>query len=146
MSFILEQGGGGGPVTPSVRNATAMNFEIEGGGTTVMFKNAVTGNIVATAPANVLSAVAYGAGIKVEYIGGDTAFITELNNPTIQIAGTLLIGSVVANAGDLNALFANAGGGVAPTITSGNINIPTGGNGIVYQTQVWSHKQVILVN
>ena len=38
MAFLIDQGGGG-PVSPSVRKATAMNFVIDVGQTTIKFKN-----------------------------------------------------------------------------------------------------------
>ena len=119
MAFLIDQGGGG-PVSPSVRKATAMNFVIDVGQTTIKFKNYNTGATLATFPTNVLSAVASGAGIAIEYIGGETQLIKELNNSTIKIADTPLTGDVATNVSALNIVFANAGGGVAPVIT--NIN------------------------
>ena len=72
-----------------------------------------------TYPANVLSAVANGAtGITIEYVGGEQPVIENLNINTTKIASVLQTGTQTDIITALNNLFANSGGGVAPTITS----------------------------
>ena len=129
MSFIIEPGGGS---ASPILNAIALDFAMDSA-VTVKIMNFTTSAILATFPANVCSAVANGAtDITIEYSGGEEKIVNKLPITAIKIEGVLQTGTQAAIMSLLNALFANAGGGVAPTITSGNINIPTGGN-INYQ-------------
>jgi hypothetical protein len=118
MSFIIDKSGTGGPVSPSILGATAMDFDMDSAAT-VKLMNFDTGAILDTYPANVLSAVANGAaGIIIEYVGGEQPIIENLDIDTTKIASVLQTGTQSDTITALNNLFANAGGGVAPTITS----------------------------
>ena len=128
MSFIIDEGG----VSSPILGAIALDFAMDSA-VTVKIMNFTTSAILATFPANVCSAVANGAtDITIEYSGGEEKIVNKLPITAIKIEGVLQTGTQAAIMSLLNALFANAGGGVAPTITSVNINIATGGN-INYQ-------------
>tara|TARA_R110000851_G_scaffold142800_5_gene281548 strand:+ start:262 stop:1635 length:1374 start_codon:yes stop_codon:yes gene_type:complete len=112
----------------TLEHITSMDFKIEAGATTILFKNYTTGATLVTYPANTLSAVANGAtGITIEYTGGEAPIIENLSITTVKVAGTLQAAVQVDILSALNALFANAGGGDAPAITSGaTVRMTTG--------------------
>lgn len=145
MSLLIDQSGGG--VSPAVRNAVALDFDIEQGGTTIKVMNFTTSATLATFPANVCSAVANGAtDITIEYTGGEEKIVTKLPTSAVKIAGTLQAAVQADILTALNSLFANAGGGVVPTITSsltpsitegGTLNYDLTGTGIV--SVIWTN-------
>jgi hypothetical protein len=126
MSFIIQSGG------ESNYGATTMDFAIDVGGTTIQFKDFTSGAILDTYPANSCTATVNSEGIRIEFIGGQKVLINKLNVATIKVAGTLQTSAQADIVNALNTLFANVGGGNAPTITSGDIAL-TVGDTINYQ-------------
>jgi len=112
---------------PTLEHLTSMDFKIETGGTTILFRDYTSQAIMETYPANSITAVANGVGIKVAFTGGEKTLVDALDLSTIKIDGSLVTQVQATAINELNALFANAGGGNAPTITSSaTINLPVG--------------------
>jgi hypothetical protein len=118
---------------PTLVNYDSMDFKIETGATTILFRDYTSQAILETYPANSLAAVANGAAIRIQFTGGEKTLVQALDSATIKIDGVLLVGNQAANINSLNALFANAGGGDAPTITSSASVLLTVGNTMNYQ-------------
>jgi hypothetical protein len=111
---------------------TAMDFKIDAGGTTILFRDFTTQATLNTHPANTIQAVANGAAIRVQFTGGQKTLVDALELATISINGVQVTQVQATAINELNALFSNVGvSGNAPTINPASIAL-TLGNSINY--------------
>jgi hypothetical protein len=112
-----------------VFDETKLYFSSDISKTTILIGTNSGSNYSVTYPVNTLSAVANGtSNVKVQLQGGAVVVANSLVTSSIYIDDTLVTTSSQATAvNELNALFVNAIGQTAPTITStGSISMGTG--------------------
>jgi len=127
---------------PTLEHLTSMDFKIETGGTTILFRDYDNRATLETYPANSIIAVANGADIRIQFNGGERILVDKLDITNITINGVLVTQVQATAINELNELYANVGSGIAPTITSStslasivgnNINFtPTGTNVVTW--------------
>ena len=115
---------------PTLEHLTSIDFKIETGGGTILFRDYTTQATLETYPANSIIAVANGADIRVQFKGGAQVLVNNIPFNLIKIDGSLVTQVQATAIDELNALFANTGGGAAPTITSSASIALTVGNSI----------------
>ena len=115
---------------PTLEHLTSMDFKLDGGSTTILFRDYVSQGILDTFSVNSLTAVLNGVDIRIQYNGGEKILVDKLDIANISIDGVLVTQVHITAISELNALFANAGGGNAPTITSSASISLTVGNSI----------------
>ena len=99
--------------------AVEMDFKIEAGGTTIQLRDPATLAVLEVQPANTLEAVANGAAIRIQLLGGEKILVDALEMATTSING-LQVTQVQATAlTELNNLFVNVGAaGSSPVISN----------------------------
>ena len=99
-----------------------MDFSLDTTGTTVVFTNPTTDEVLQPHPVNFLKAIEVDGSIQIKVKDGAKVFIESLAVTGAYIEGTLVNSDVALAVNQLNALFSQTGGstGQAPVITSGS--------------------------
>lgn len=99
-----------------------MDFSLDPTGTTVVFTNPTTDEVLQPHPVNFLKAIEVDGSIQIKVKDGAKVFIESLAVTGAYIEGTLVNSDVALAVNQLNALFSQTGGstGQAPVITSGS--------------------------
>ena len=135
-AFILS--GSGEPEILPLKGQTFYRITIDlmqdDTGTSVLFKDPLSGNILISQDINSIQAVANGTDIRIQLSGGHKILIDRLDLESTYIDGVLVTQVLATAIIELNTLFANAGGpiGKPPIITSSSSIVITVGGTINY--------------
>ena len=137
LTSIINTGTSQGEVLPlegQLFNRITINLIQDNTGTSVLFKDPLSGNILLSQDINSIQAIANGTDIKIQLTGGHEVLINKLDLESTYINGTLVTQVLATAIVELNALFANAGGAIGklPEITSSSTILLTAGNNINY--------------
>ena len=137
LTSIINIGTSQGEVLPlegQLFNRITINLIQDNTGTSVLFKDPLSGNILLSQDINSIQAIANGTDIKIQLTGGHEVLINKLDLESTYINGTLVTQVLATAIVELNALFANAGGAIGklPEITSSSTILLTAGNNINY--------------
>jgi len=122
------------PLEGETYNRITLNFKQDNTGTSILFVDPISSNVLQSHDINSIQAVANGTDIKIQFTGGHKVLIDSLDLESTYINGTLVTQVLATAIVELNALFANAGGpiGKLPEITSSSTILLTAGNNINY--------------
>lgn len=114
--------------------SSSMNFSIDDTGTTILFIDEPTGNVVNTYPVNTVIAYEFDSKIRIARMSSEIVYIQGLNLDETYIDGTLVTQVLATAINELNALFTNSGStGVAPVITSSDTITIVFGDSLNYE-------------
>lgn len=120
------------PLEGETYNRITLNFKQDNTGTSVLFVDPISGNVLQSHDINSIQAVTNGTDIKIQFTGGHKVLIDSLDLESTYINGTLVTQVLATAITELNALFVNSGGAIGklPEITSTNTILLTAGNNI----------------
>ena len=110
------------PLKGETFDRITMDFSQDNTGTSILFKDPISSNILSSHDINTTQAVANGTDIRIELTGGHKILIDRLDLESVYIDSVLVTQVLATALIELNTLFANAGGlvGNLPVFTSSN--------------------------